>query len=58
MVIIQNYQRKKTKFSPQSRYAAGKLYAYWITKIYRNMVFYQVMEFCLIMKVLEEVKLL
>ena len=29
-------QSEKTKFSPQSPYAAAKLYAYWITKIYRE----------------------
>ena len=29
-------QNEKTNFSPQSPYGAAKLYAYWITKIYRE----------------------
>tara|TARA_A100001388_G_C28746658_1_gene489834 strand:+ start:601 stop:1644 length:1044 start_codon:yes stop_codon:yes gene_type:complete len=29
-------QSEKTKFKPQSPYAAAKLYSYWITKIYRE----------------------
>ena len=29
-------QDEKTPFNPQSPYAAGKLYAHWITKIYRD----------------------
>jgi len=29
-------QNEKTNFEPQSPYAAAKLYAHWITKIYRN----------------------
>ena len=29
-------QNEKTPFFPQSPYAAGKLYAHWITKIYRD----------------------
>ena len=31
-----NYQDEKTPFDPQSPYAAGKVYAHNITKIYRN----------------------
>ena len=29
-------QNEKTPFNPQSPYAAGKLFAHWITKIYRD----------------------
>ena len=29
-------QSEKSLFAPQSPYAAGKLYSYWITKIYRD----------------------
>ncbi len=34
--IKQYPQNEKTRFKPQSPYAAAKLYAYWITKIYRE----------------------
>ena len=34
--IQKKSQNENTPFNPQSPYAAGKLYAHWITKIYRN----------------------
>ena len=34
--IQKKTQNEETPFSPQSPYAAGKLYAHWITKIYRD----------------------
>ncbi len=34
--IQKNAQNEKTNFEPQSPYAAAKLYAHWITKIYRE----------------------
>jgi len=34
--IKENRQSEKTEFNPQSPYAAAKLFAFWITKIYRD----------------------
>ena len=34
--VNQYPQDEKTRFLPQSPYAAAKLYSYWITKIYRD----------------------
>jgi len=34
--VKQYPQDEKTRFLPQSPYAAAKLYSYWITKIYRD----------------------
>ena len=54
---LQNYlakfkkkkQSEKTKFYPKSPYASSKLFAYWITKNYRNRIIYlHQMEFNLI----------
>ena len=44
---------------PKSPYGVSKLYSYFITKIYREAYgFMHATEFCSIMKVQEEVKLL
>ena len=34
--IQKNSQNENTPFNPQSPYAVGKLYAHWVTKIYRE----------------------
>ena len=50
---------EETKFDPKSPYAASKLFAHEITKIYRDSTeCLPLMEYCLIMNHQEEVKLL
>ena len=50
-------QSENSLFAPQSPYAAGKLYSYWITKfIEMHIIFMHLMVFYLITKVnLEEI---
>ena len=52
-------QNEKTEFRPRSPYAIAKLYAYWSTVNFRETAkFLQSMEYYLIMRELEEVKIL
>ena len=51
--------KRKTPFYPRSPYASCKLYAYWITVNYRELIKFMLqMEYYLTMRVLLEVKLL
>ena len=48
---------EKSKFHPKSPYGAAKLYAYWITSVYRESYgILHATEFYLIMRVHEEVR--
>ena len=57
--ITESPQSENTPFNPRSPYGVAKLYAYWIKKtIEKHMGCLHAMEFFLIMKVQEEVRLL
>ena len=44
-----NFQNEFSQFRPRSPYAVSKLYAHWITDMYRGvMVYFVVQEYCLI----------